>query len=1240
MNRAVFGCLLSSFAFLALPPALRAEVAQWDFDGDLESSTGHAPLAEFFAAPGVGPDYEFESGAIGGDGAEVLRFERGTYFRVMPGMGPNGGGAYVNRYTLVMDVMFPDRSPSGGWASLLQTNEANANDGDWFIGDTGGLGISGNYGGSVPEGEWHRLALVVDLVAGTFTSFIDGVQVQQNTGEPLDGRFSLYSVNDGGFDGFSIFADESGDNAEGFINSLQFRDVALAPADVAALGGPSADGIPIPSDPRDCSFRGFEVAYDAASNSVRGTWLPLPGENGFRVFQGARQIGGDLPANATSFVDPSPPRGGAGVVYTLRPLRAGGAVERECAAAPIDTFACLSGLVCCADQAAPAVTLTWSPPTNVTVSGFSIRRGGVDIATIGGAASSYTDAGALAPGVYTYEVAVLSGGAPLCAESCRATVTGVPIGIAESCGGVLNAYEFDGDLKSSTGGRDLVPMSSPPIAAGGAPSFSFETAEIAGEDAQVCRYSRGTFFRLYTGLGPNGGGVYTNDYTLIMDVLFEAGAIDESGWAALFQTNEANANDGDWFVRGSDRGVGIDGNYGGVVEDDVWHRLALVLDSSRTGTFSTYLDGVLVQQNAGLALDDRFTLYSVNDGPAEGISIFADDSGDNSAGLVNSVQIRDIAMSAEEIAAFGGPSAEGIPALPPCPHALSCAVDQAAKTVTLAWNPGVGLPGDGFTLRRNGAAIASLPLTAATHTDSGLAPGVYVYELSLNDKDSGCINLPLSCQIEILGSRRFFDDFDAYANDELLLNARWQIRNVNAPLENAAWTVANPARRANPPTFNGRPSNGRFVISDSAFGGGDAAQNVPGSGMSFDIWSPSFSTAGAAEVWLHFDAAAQLNNNGDAVFDVAVSSDDGGSWTSVLERVSPGRTLEPRPEFAGNADGLYGRIHVDITGAAANKPSVRLRFRHLEPTWDWWVAIDNVLVDENAPAGRVAVLGPETFAAGIPTAWKAVSGPASDAVDPWSIEDSCSLSLERTGGLFPDAANGLQLHHLDDAFALVDPFCSAARADEYLITPPMDLSALSRVFLSFRSAAIVSGRAVAEVLVSLDGGASFHPAPVFTYNGGALSVPDEEPYFSEHSLEAPAAAGKANVAFAFHYRSIGSAAPPGTWWAIDDVSVTGETAPASPVFHRGDADGNGKLEITDAVRTLGYLYLGQEAPPCLDAADAHDNGSLEITDAVRVLGFLYLGQAPPDAPGPPPEPCGPDAGGELGCESYSGCAAQ
>jgi 3',5'-cyclic AMP phosphodiesterase CpdA len=108
---------------------------------------------------------------------------------------------------------------------------------------------------------------------------------------------------------------------------------------------------------------------------------------------------------------------------------------------------------------------------------------------------------------------------------------------------------------------------------------------------------------------------------------------------------------------------------------------------------------------------------------------------------------------------------------------------------------------------------------------------------------------------------------------------------------------------------------------------------------------------------------------------------------------------------------------------------------------------------------------------------------------------------------------------------------------------------------------------------------------------------------------------------------------------LDTMTITKKKREPAPVFHRGDADGNGKLELTDAVRVLGFLFLGTPMPDCLEAADSDDNGTLQLTDAVRVLSFLFTGGDPPAPPGPPPAECGADPAGspDLGCSTYTRC---
>ena len=82
-------------------------------------------------------------------------------------------------------------------------------------------------------------------------------------------------------------------------------------------------------------------------------------------------------------------------------------------------------------------------------------------------------------------------------------------------------------------------------------------------------------------------------------------------------------------------------------------------------------------------------------------------------------------------------------------------------------------------------------------------------------------------------------------------------------------------------------------------------------------------------------------------------------------------------------------------------------------------------------------------------------------------------------------------------------------------------------------------------------------------------------------------------------------------------------------FIRGDSNDDGVLNVSDAVFTLSFLFIGDEQPECLAANDTNDDGEVNITDVIRTLNFLFLGgtNAPP-APFPDP---GADPTRDLGC---------
>ena len=222
--------------------------------GGVRKAVGHATNADLLAGPGLVADID-RRGRVVPDQHHVQRRNhppgQKAFDRLLH-LAPNGGGSRVNQYSVIMDIKFPtNRTSFNSFTSLFQTNpNPFADDGDCFINGANGIGISGDYGDPTNvrfnAGQWQRIALVVDITSpstnATYKSYVNGVlqnQVQVPGSWTIDGRYALR-------DTFLVFADNSNEVASGYINSMQLRNYAMTDAELAALGGPSATGIPIP----------------------------------------------------------------------------------------------------------------------------------------------------------------------------------------------------------------------------------------------------------------------------------------------------------------------------------------------------------------------------------------------------------------------------------------------------------------------------------------------------------------------------------------------------------------------------------------------------------------------------------------------------------------------------------------------------------------------------------------------------------------------------------------------------------------------------------------------------------------------------------------------------------------------------------------------------------------------------------------------------------------------------------
>ena len=254
-NQGIYTVLVSNGAGASLSAGATLTVyeltvtGQWDFSrGNLRAAVG-ADLEYVGSTTNI---TSFPSLNVNGQTTRVMAFgsnstTQGFYMR--HGASANGGGHFVNQYTLIMDVMFPAAS-SGQWRALFQTDPFNhaGNDAEFFVGngsttpDSNGLGVEGQFNGTLAPDTWHRVAFAVDLAAPAgqqLTKYVNGALVgSQSLSGGIDGRYAL------GPSAALFTAGISGLTQPGFVSSIQIVNGTLPAAAIAALGGPNANKLP------------------------------------------------------------------------------------------------------------------------------------------------------------------------------------------------------------------------------------------------------------------------------------------------------------------------------------------------------------------------------------------------------------------------------------------------------------------------------------------------------------------------------------------------------------------------------------------------------------------------------------------------------------------------------------------------------------------------------------------------------------------------------------------------------------------------------------------------------------------------------------------------------------------------------------------------------------------------------------------------------------------------------------
>ena len=691
----------------------------WNFRGGLQADIGQA--LEYFGGDDspAALNTEFSSTTelgisdINGVPADVMVV---PYIRsnelgyvMHHGISPNGGGTKVNQYTLIYDVMIA--SSGDGAAGMIQIDSlTNSNDGDYFWqGGNFGQGGGGYVGkGTFTAGEWHRIAFAVDLAADPpiVTKYADGIKQDDWEQQSLDqNRRALKE--------FAIlFADNGDEHRMWYVNSVQIRDGKLSDAQLAWLGGPSADGIPadIPNISvtgqwdfndglsatvgQDLEYFGGD-ASPAGENTEFSTTTELgisdingepaevmvvpyirSNELGYIMHHGISPNGGGTKVNQYTLIYDvmiaSDGDGAAGMIQIDSLTNSndgdyfwqrgnfgqgGGGYEGK------GTFTAGEW-----HRIAFAVDLAADPPM-VTKYADGIKQDDwvqqsldQDRRALKEFAILFADNGDEHRMWYVNSVQIREGklsdaqlawlGGP--------SASGIPLAIPETT--VTGQWDFNDGL-SATAGRDLEYFGGDASPAGENTQFSTTTelgiSDINGEPANVMvvPYIRSNElgYVMHHGILPNGGGTKVNQYTLIYDVMI---APSGDGAAGMIQIDSlTNSNDGDYFWQGGNFGQGGGGYEGkGTFTAGEWHRIAFAVDLAADPPMVTkYADGIKQDDWVQQSLDqDRRALK-------EFAILFADNGDEHRMWYVNSVQIREGKLSDAQLAWLGGPSAAGIP---------------------------------------------------------------------------------------------------------------------------------------------------------------------------------------------------------------------------------------------------------------------------------------------------------------------------------------------------------------------------------------------------------------------------------------------------------------------------------------------------------------------------------------------------------------------------------------------------
>ena len=239
------------FAFLVSGAAHGVEWAEWNFSSDFDAND------EIFAESSSDNDSLMRlsagTSAFSISGGILTCTETGPndYLRIdVDDLQFNGGGSYVNEYTLILDIRIDDPD----WLPLYNTGYDNYNAAELWVRSDGAVGL-GTYTAPdvIPQSVWTRLVVTRYLDGGTWYRkiYADGIlEASGRDGEGTDGNLSLYTNAHQDAGQFTILSDyDVTVYGACKLGNFGFVSEAMSDVNIAALGGYDANGIGLGEEP-------------------------------------------------------------------------------------------------------------------------------------------------------------------------------------------------------------------------------------------------------------------------------------------------------------------------------------------------------------------------------------------------------------------------------------------------------------------------------------------------------------------------------------------------------------------------------------------------------------------------------------------------------------------------------------------------------------------------------------------------------------------------------------------------------------------------------------------------------------------------------------------------------------------------------------------------------------------------------------------------------------------------------